>query len=53
MKAELILAIIETILKYGPSAVSNIAVALQNENVTPKDIKNLRIDKEPEDYFGE
>ena len=51
MNAELTLAIIAAIVKYGPSAVVTISAAMQQGSVTSADIKALFIDKEPEEYF--
>jgi hypothetical protein len=47
----LILAIIQAILQYGPQAVIAIAVAMRDAEITPEDVENIFIDKEPEDYF--
>ena len=49
-----ILAIVTAILKYGPTAITSIAKALEvKEDITPEDIKELFIDKDPEDYFND
>lgn len=47
----LTIAIIEQILKYGPTAVIQIAGAFQVETPTPGQIRALKIDKDPEEYF--
>jgi len=52
MNAALILAIVEKILIYGPPAVLIIAEILKaNLDITPEDIRELKIDKNPADYF--
>lgn len=51
MNALLVISIIQAILRYGPDAVLTIADAMQKSSPTPEDIKNLFIDKEPEDFF--
>jgi len=53
MQAAIILAIIEKLLTYGPRAVITIAAAFdQEEDPTLEQIRNLKIDKGPEDYFS-
>lgn len=55
MEAAVILAIIESVLKYGPSAIRAIYELMESAgdaNITPAMIRNLKIDKEPEDYFS-
>lgn len=47
----MILAIIEKLLVYGPRAVTAIAAAFEKGKPTVAEIKALRIDKDPEDYF--
>lgn len=55
--ASLILAIVQVILRYGPTALRNTIAAinavLQEENPTPEQIRALHIDKDPEEYFME
>lgn len=51
MKSELIIAIIEAVIKHGPTAVITIAAAMENEEVTADRIKTLFITKDPEEYF--
>ncbi len=53
MDKELTLAIIQSVAKYGPSAVTAIAEALKNKDVSADDIEKLFIEKEPEEYFEE
>lgn len=49
-----ILSIITAILKYGPSAITSIAKVLEvKDDITPEDIKELFIEKDPEDYFND
>lgn len=52
MEAALVIAIVQAILKYGPSAVHTISQAMSNDNITPEQIEALFIHKEPEDYFS-
>ena len=47
----LTLAIFEQILRYGPQAVIQIAAVFQNEVPTPDQIRALKIEKDPEEYF--
>ncbi len=51
MEADLILAIIDKLLVYGPRVVVEISAAFENGDPTAEDIRNLKITKEPEDYF--
>ena len=51
MQAAMILAIIEKIIRYGPSAVIAIAKAFESGKPTVEEIENLTIDKDPEEYF--
>jgi len=54
MGTEAILATIMAILKYGPSAITSIAKTLEvKDEITPGEIKELFIDKDPEDYFND
>jgi len=48
MNAELTLAIIQAILRYGPSVVVQLAKAFENNEPSVEDIKNLRIEGDPE-----
>jgi len=47
----LTLAIISAVIKHGPNAIFAIYRAFQKENVTADEIKELFINKDPEDYF--
>lgn len=51
MNAELVLVIVQSILTYGPSAVTAIAEVMQHTEITVEDVRNLFIDNDPEDYF--
>ena len=51
MNEALILAIIQALLTYGPKAVFAIAAAMATKEITPEEIRELFIDKKPEDYF--
>jgi hypothetical protein len=46
----LALALIELILKYGPSVAISLVRAMKVENPTPEDIRALKVD-DPETYF--
>lgn len=48
----MVLAIIEKVIRYGPSAVLSIAEAFgKEEKPTIEEIKALKITKDPQDYF--
>jgi hypothetical protein len=48
---QLIIIIVDLILKYGTSAVSNIISALEKDEITLEDIQKLReLVKPPESY---
>jgi hypothetical protein len=52
MEAALVIAIVQAILKFGPSAVLTISDAMSGaDDLTPQDIQALFIDKEPAEYF--
>ena len=52
MQAAMILAIVERIIRYGPNAVVAIAELWgSSDKPTIDQIKALKIDKDPEDYF--
>jgi hypothetical protein len=56
MKAELTLSIISAILIHGPQAVIKISNAMQAtppDKLSPEDIENLFITKDPGEYFDE
>ena len=44
------IAIIELLLKYGPEAFIKLIKGLQNDNPTPDEIRNLKVN-EPERFF--
>ena len=46
----IILALIEAVGKYGPSAVQAGIAALNKDEITLEDIRDLKITKEPEEY---
>jgi len=48
---ELVIAIVGAVIKYGPSAVQTISTAMKDKDITPEDIKDLFIDKDPAEYF--
>lgn len=48
----LTLALIELILKYGPSAAISLIKGLGKESVTAEDIKALKVEP-PEHYLGD
>lgn len=52
MNATLVIAIIQAILRHGPSAVHTISDAMSVGDITPEQIDELFIHKEPEDYFS-
>ena len=51
MTEALIIAIIEAGLKYGPGIAASIAAAWENGTPTPEQIRALKIEKDPDDYF--
>ena len=52
MEATTTLAIIQSILTYGPKAIITIATVLETkDNPTVEEIKALFIGKDPEEYF--
>ncbi len=52
MNTELIIAIIQVILRHGPKAVINIADLMKSKDqVTPEDVERLYIAKTPGEYF--
>lgn len=53
MSEALILAIIEAGFKYGPGIAAQIAAVFEEGDPTPEKIRALKIDKEPEEYFGD
>jgi hypothetical protein len=55
MKAELTLSIISAILIHGPQAVIKISNAMMvaNSELSPEDVENLFITKDPGGYFDE
>ena len=52
-KVDLTIEIIRALLKYGPSAVRTIAGAFDDNypDPTPEQIRELMIDKDPEEFF--
>lgn len=46
----LIISLIDLILEYGPSAAISMIKALETNNPTPEQIRNLRVEA-PESYF--
>lgn len=53
MQAELIIAIISSLLTNGPKFVTEIAKLFNDDGVdpTPEQIRALKITKDPEEYF--
>jgi hypothetical protein len=51
MTEALILEIIISVLKYGPTAIISIANAMQEKEITVEDVRALFIDKDPEEFF--
>lgn len=51
MQTAMILAIIEKLLIYGPSAVMAISAAFEQGKPTVEEIQALELIKDPEDYF--
>lgn len=51
MQEAMILAIIEKLIRFGPRAVIAIAQLWDTEKPTIEQIKALKIDKDPEEYF--
>ena len=52
MSPVIVIPIVQAILKYGPDAVILIADLIKSKDeITPEDINNLFITKDPEDYF--
>jgi hypothetical protein len=51
MQVAMIIAIIEKLMVYGPSAVVAISKAFEQGKPTVEQIKGLAITKDPEDYF--
>ena len=53
MNAELILAIIEAIIRYGPKIVVEIAELFSSDSTpTAADVQALLLTKRPEDYLS-
>ena len=52
MKEALTIALIELILKHGPTVAINVIKGLENDNPSIEDIKALMV-KGPEHYFGD
>lgn len=52
MNTALTLALIELILRYGPSAAISIIQGLETTNPTPEQIRALKV-QAPELYFGD
>ena len=51
MTEALIIAIIEAGLKYGPGIATSIAAAWETGTPTVEQIRALKIEKDPDDYF--
>lgn len=51
MNTELLIEIIKKLLEYGPGAIKVIATAFDEEEPTPEQIRALKIEGDPEDYF--
>ena len=51
--AELILVILEKMLRYGPDVIIDIAKLWENGKPLPDQIRALKIDKDPEDYLND
>ena len=52
MSDALIVALIELIIKYGPTAAITLIQGLETDNPTPEQIRVLKV-KGPEHYFGD
>lgn len=52
MSTELTIALIELIIRYGPTAAINIIKGLETDNPTPEQIRALKVNS-PEHYFGD
>ena len=51
MEATAIIAIVELVMKYGPTAATALISGLNTDNPTPDQIRALKV-KDPESYFG-
>ena len=51
MDPNVIIAMAQLVLRYGPSAVEAIYNLMQTKEPTVEDIEGLIITKSPEDYF--
>ena len=51
MNDALTVALIETIIKYGPVVALNLFQALNDKDITPEKIRSLKV-KDPNEYFG-